>query len=112
MVYEFLAKSSGSTPYQVVFTHADNKLGATCNCGAGIFGKLCKHKLALLQGDTSMLFEPAAEVQLQELLVVVKQTSYPEILADIRQAELAESEAKKNLDKRKKTLEKALKEGA
>lgn len=112
MNYEFLTKSSGSSPYQVVFTHTNNKLGATCNCGAGIFGKLCKHKLALLQGDMSMLLDPASEVKLQELLAVVKQTTYPQLLADIRQAELAESEAKKNLDKRKKTLEKAMKEGA
>ena len=28
-----------------------------CNCQAGIYGKICKHKIGLLAGDTSMLFD-------------------------------------------------------
>jgi uncharacterized Zn finger protein len=112
MNHEFLAKSSGTTPYQVVFTHADSRLGATCNCPAGIFGKLCKHKLALLHGDASMLFDPNANPRLLKLSQLVQETAYPRLLAEIHQAEIALAKAKKLVDQSKKLLEKALKEGA
>lgn len=112
MKYEFLAKSSGSVPYLVVFTHSENGLSATCNCKAGIFGKLCKHKLALLQGDASMLSDPTEDQKLYELSALVLKTSYPKFLSEIHQAELAQIKAKKTLDQSKKLLEKALKEGA
>lgn len=112
MKYEFLAKSSRTVPYLVVFTHSENGVSATCNCQAGVFGKLCKHKLALLQGDSSMLFDPTEDQQLLELSALVQKTSYPKFLSEIHQAELAQIKAKKILDQNKKLLEKALKEGA
>lgn len=112
MRYEFLAKSSGTEPYQVVFTCVENKLTITCNCKAGIFNKLCKHKLALLRGDTGMLHNTDSESALREFQDIVTSTSYPELLQNIRRAEIASDEAKRNLRKTKKLLEKAMKEGA
>ncbi len=112
MKYEFLAKSSGTDPYQVVFTLDDRKLRVTCNCKAGIFGKLCKHKLALLRGDADMLFQIDGETNLKELLTIVPSTAYPELLEQIRRNEIAADEAKRVLQRSKKALEKSMKEGA
>jgi uncharacterized Zn finger protein len=112
MNYPFLAKSSGTEPYQVVFHFADGLLTATCNCQAGVFSKLCKHKLALLQGDEAMLFNPSESQQLRELSSLVQKTAYPKLLDEIHQAELALTKAKKLVDRNKKLLEKAFKEGA
>jgi len=112
MKYKFLAKSSGGEPYQVIFICEENKLTVTCNCKAGIFNKSCKHKLALLQGDTSMLQNANSEVELGELQKAVSSSSYPELLEQIHHAKVAVDEAKTNLSKTKKSLEKAMKEGA
>ncbi len=54
MKYELNAKSSGNEPYQVLFTFHEDKLTITCNCQAGVFNKLCKHKLALLNGNVAL----------------------------------------------------------
>lgn len=112
MNYAFLAKSSGAEPYQIVFDFSDNLLAVTCNCPAGVFGKLCKHKLALLRGDEAMLFDPTEAQQLREVIALVQKTAYPGLLDEIHQAELALAKAKKVVDQSRKLLEKALKEGA
>jgi uncharacterized Zn finger protein len=61
------AKSSGDTPYAVDFLVEDGKLTVHCNCKAGIFGQLCKHKTELLAGDTSRLYDPEQAHELQRI---------------------------------------------
>ena len=112
MKYEFLAKSSGEEPYQVVFIFDEEKLSITCNCKAGVFGKFCKHKLALLTGDTNMLSEPEQLESLKEVLNQIPATAYPELIDQVHSAELKADEAKRALQKAKRLLEKAMKNGA
>lgn len=50
------AKSSSGKYYLVTFEMSD-KIKVSCNCNAGIFGKLCKHKTGLLIGDRSFLYD-------------------------------------------------------
>lgn len=112
MKHEFLVKSSGTEPYLVAFNFSDGKLSITCNCKAGIFHQLCKHKLALLQGDSAMLHDSSSEPDLRKLQELISSTSYPELLQEIHQATVQADEAKKHLSKTKKLLGKAMKEGA
>jgi len=112
MSYEFLAKSSGDNPYQVVFIFSDQKLSITCNCKAGIFGKLCKHKTALLAVDTGMLAKPEQSEALREISTKIQATTYPQLIEQLKQAETKADEAKKNLSRVKKQLERSMKEGA
>ena len=65
------ARSSGDAPYQVDFLVEDNKLSVHCNCRAGIFGKLCKHKTELLAGDASRLFDESEAPKLVKLAILV-----------------------------------------
>lgn len=37
--------------YEVVFEKVDGKVRVLCDCPAGEFGKLCKHKMNLVFGD-------------------------------------------------------------
>jgi hypothetical protein len=53
----FKVTSSSGEPYNIQFIFSDNQFTVFCNCQAGIFGKLCKHKIGLLDGDPSLLLD-------------------------------------------------------
>ena len=78
MTLTIRAKSSGDEPYEVRFVVEANQLSVFCNCQAGMFGKLCKHKTELLSGDSSRLFDESEHRKLDELQEIVKRA--PEIL--------------------------------
>ncbi len=61
------AKSSSGEPYQVEFLSDGDSLRVFCHCKAGIQQWVCKHKLAFLRGDASMLFEPTQSALLSEI---------------------------------------------
>ena len=59
--------SSAGEPYNVKFSLNENKLKVLCDCPAGIYGKLCKHKIGLLANDASLLFNKTDHKSLQKL---------------------------------------------
>ena len=69
------AKSSSGDPYDVEFLVESNKLSVFCNCRAGQFGQLCKHKTELLAGDQSRLFDESEATLLDELAKVISRAS-------------------------------------
>ena len=62
-----LAKSSSGEPYNVEFLADDGSLRVFCHCQAGVLQRMCKHKLAFIQGDVKMLFDPNQATQLLEI---------------------------------------------
>lgn len=98
------AKSSSDDPYTVDFFIADNKLSVFCNCQAGIFRKLCKHKTELIAGDQSRLFDESEAVKLKELETFLSKA--PEIGKTA--GKIAESE--KNIRREQAKLKKIKKE--
>ena len=62
-----LAKSSSGESYKVEFSAAGTSMRVICHCQAGILQQMCKHKLALLKGDVSMLFDPTQASLLTEI---------------------------------------------
>ena len=62
-----LAKSSSGEHYKVEFAAEGNPVRVFCHCQAGILHRMCKHKLALIKGDTKMLFEPSQAALLSEI---------------------------------------------
>ncbi|MCB1864780.1 MAG: hypothetical protein KDG50_05080 [Chromatiales bacterium] len=106
------AKSSGAEPYEVEFVIDGNQLSVYCNCQAGSFGKLCKHKTELLAGDTSRLFDETETSKLEELSRIVQRA--PEILrlaGEIAQSEKIVRTEQAKLKKAKKQFEASLKQG-
>lgn len=57
-----VVSSSGSGGYIVSFDRdpSNGSLSIVCDCPAGIHGQLCKHKLALIDGDDSV-YDPEME---------------------------------------------------
>lgn len=63
-----LAKSSSSkTPYKVEFTAHGPSVMVYCHCKAGVQRWMCKHKLALILGDSNMLFDPGQAELLSQI---------------------------------------------
>jgi hypothetical protein len=62
-----LAKSSHGEPHRVEFVVDGTSMRVFCHCQAGVLQQMCKHKLALLKGDTKMLFEPEQAPLLAEI---------------------------------------------
>ena len=104
--YTFSAKSSSGVPYLVIF-----RIGATggvsirCNCQAGMFGKLCKHKIALLRGEADMLANTEQETELETLQKIISTTDYPVLFQQIEQIETEIESAKRRITKIKKSIE-------
>ena len=48
----FKVKGSASKPYTVSFKKNHNNINASCTCPAGENGKHCKHRLAIMAGDS------------------------------------------------------------
>jgi len=108
--FKLKAKSSKGDYYSVSIEIGDN-IRINCDCNAGVFGKLCKHKLGLLAGDKNFLYDKSDDSKLNELLLFVKRSDYSRILKELASAEAKVEEARKNLTKVKGKLEKTLKEG-
>jgi len=52
-----------------------------CNCQAGTYGKLCKHKTGLLDGNLSILFDKADQEKLLQVMELVKKSKYTEVMS-------------------------------
>jgi hypothetical protein len=62
-----LAKSSSGESYKVEFLGEESCIRVFCHCQAGVLQHMCKHKLALLKGDESMLSDPKQAFLLSEI---------------------------------------------
>jgi hypothetical protein len=62
-----LAKSSSGDSYNVEFAADGECVRVFCHCQAGVLQQMCKHKLALITGDTKMLFDVAQAPLLAEI---------------------------------------------
>jgi len=73
-----LAKSSSGEPYRVNVDDDESGIRIFCHCPAGSLTQLCKHKVALANGNLAMLADPAQADTLREM-----QSSpyYPELKA-------------------------------
>ena len=105
------AISSSGEPYEVHFDFLDNKLAVFCNCQAGIYGKLCKHKTRLLDGDLSMLFDKTDQERLEQVHEMVKKSKYAEIISSYNLLKKEIKEAQKKEKKFRKQIEHGLKTG-
>lgn len=104
------AKSSSGDYYKVSFEISDT-IKVSCNCNAGNFGKLCKHKTGLLIGDKNFLYDQSEEIMLDEIIDIVKRSEYISLTNEFLLAQKASLAAKKYEEKIKVKLALALKEG-
>ena len=96
-----LAKSSSGDSYDVEFAVDGECVLVFCHCQAGVLQQMCKHKLALIAGDTKMLLDAAQAPLLAEIRawpqfarLQARVTRYARELAEIEaaKAEIAKRE--------------------
>ena len=103
--------SSSGEPYDVHFKFSDNKFTVSCHCPAGIYGKLCKHKTGLLDGDSSLLFDKTDHEILAQIHETVKKSKYTEIISSYNILRKEIEAAQRKEKKLKEQIEQALKTG-
>jgi hypothetical protein len=112
-----LAKSSSQpdSPYSVHFTINDETLFIHCSCPAGIYGKLCKHKTAFIEGDLNMLYDSSQQDILTDVVDTINNTPlYDDYLKFSERKNIIERnlhELKNELRELKTTLARKLKNG-
>ncbi|OAJ94151.1 hypothetical protein [Vibrio bivalvicida] len=90
---------SAAEPYTIILKSHDDGVSVACNCKAGTFGKLCKHKIQVVKEELS-----ASSMFSQRL----SDAGYSELISDISSLEVELARAKRNLDKKKKLLTKLM----
>ena len=102
--------SSGDSFYTVEFITKDDILSVFCDCPAGEWGKFCKHKWQLLNGDETMLASTDQRSQLISINKLAIEKGINDLYKDIevfeKQKKTLTKEQKKEKDSVKKTLSK------
>ena len=112
MKFTFKAKSSSGSPYTVEFLIENNLMSVLCNCQAGNFGQLCKHKTELIAGNQLRLFDESEISKLQELETIVSKTpELGKIASQIAESEKIIRKEQSKAKKVKKEFATKLKEG-
>ena len=71
------AKSSSGGAYDVEFQVTDGFVRVFCHCQAGVLRQMCKHKLALIKGEATMLFDETQAALLEGIRKGVVHTESP-----------------------------------
>jgi uncharacterized Zn finger protein len=100
-------KGSASEPYELTFIKDGASLTALCNCPAGTFGNLCKHRVAILDGDSSAVVDDdgGKTGSVVEWLIG---TDVEAALIEMREVEATSSTPKSDLVAAKRKLAKAM----
>jgi len=103
----FLVQGSEVEPYKVVFTKQVNGLTVTCSCQAAHNGLSCKHRLRILNGDKKDIIGNNTDA-ITMVLMWLKGSEIETALKVVLEAELKNEQAKKELERAKKSLAKTL----
>lgn len=106
-----LKVKSNSQDFYIVNIEISNILKISCNCGAGIFGKLCKHKIAVLSGNRDILLDKNDESILEDIIGVISKSDFFSLNNELESAKKAVEIAKKQETKAKNKLEASIKNG-
>lgn len=107
----FQVKSSSVTNgYFVVINQYPDQTICSCDCSAGKFGKLCKHKLAVLIGNVDVLIDPSQSSALLNFARVIETSRIGLGVKALLEAELEAERAKQRVVSLRSQLEKALRE--
>lgn len=110
-VHSFSVRSESHTEgYIVTVKQHDGRMICICDCPAGKFGKLCKHKIAIFIGDDSILQDVTQASQLVDLVRNLKNGLIDQSIKRLIEAELEVESAKKKVGKIRRDIEKMISE--
>lgn len=93
--WNFEVQGSQPEPYIVACKEIERKLIVECNCAAGIYGKLCKHKIEVVQNQITAGTEIGRKLSFN---------SYDSILRELSNIEMEMATLKKRQTRAKKSL--------
>lgn len=102
--------SSSDATYLVSVRQDDDGVLISCTCPAGLFGKLCKHKLEVLNSSIGTTEIDSDETR-YSIRLLIGSTDIALFLTDMNRADQELQTAKRALDAAKKKLEKLLNGG-
>ncbi len=100
-----IRSSSSDAIYTLQILCEDGNVAIFCDCSAGAYGKLCKHKLAIVAKDKTDLEGQDQDRNFELAQEWIKGSTLQATLADIRAVEKEVESAQARLKKLKKTLE-------
>ena len=99
----FSVQGSSAEPYEVAFQRDESTLTAICTCQAGVMGQYCKHRIAILSGEsTGIVSGNASDVAL--VVAWLPGTPLADALSSLAEAETEFDKAKKRVSSEKKHL--------
>jgi len=102
---------SQSEPRSVQVTRDESGLSFSCDCPAGIRGRICKHKRALVSVDDSMLYDEDQKENFQKVMDWVNASGYPDLMKALKEAENVLELANGRARDIKERITRAMKEG-
>ena len=102
-----LVKGSSADPYELTFIKDGDSLTALCSCPAGSFGNVCKHRVAVLDGDASAVLEEDAS-KVATVVDWLAGTDVEKALAEMRTADANAEASKADRASAKKALARAM----
>ncbi len=103
----FLVKGSSSDAYEITFIKDGASLTALCTCPAGTFGNLCKHRVAILDGNSKAISSDNAD-QAPKVIEWLQGTDVEAALSELRAAEKSKQHPKEEIMALKKKVAKAM----
>lgn len=100
--------SSGDSFYTVDFFVKEDVLSVLCDCPAGEWGKFCKHKWQLLNGDQDMLADPEQAEKLLPITKLAAEKGVGNLYKDVEDLEAQKKALTKDQKKAKNALKKTL----
>jgi len=106
----FHVQGSAAEPYVVTFRdRGGGNLSAYCTCPAGQNGQYCKHRFAILAGETKGIVS-GNEEDVAKVLSWLAESDVEAALQDLEREQAAFDEAKKRVSRAKKALAKAMRD--
>ncbi len=103
----FRVKGSSAEPYEVTFIKDGVSLTALCSCPAGQYGNFCKHRIAILDGDSRAIVSDNAE-SVSTVVGWLQGTDVAAALAEFRELEKSADRPKSALVAAKRKLARAM----
>lgn len=103
----FRIKGSEPEPYSVGVTVTGPTLTIGCTCMAGALRQWCKHKMALVTGDTASLVSGNPD-DVSRLLRLIPQTAAATLINEVIQAERDAEAAKQRVKLSRNALSRAV----
>lgn len=103
----FLVKGSSKDPYEVIFIKDGDSLTAICNCPAGTYSNVCKHRVNILDGNSKSISSDNTD-KVATVVEWLAGTDVEAALKELRAVEKLKDQDKTALNDAKRKLARAM----